>query len=125
MTVGEVHKQFALFAGLTPEEAAPWEILCRGAMTSLHGRLRPTVDAEDPATAERLVLAAASIAYYQYCLLQAGQGVHSLKVGDVQLTEGDGGVAHAAQLQRNFLEAVSDCLYPHGFAFEQVVYHEH
>lgn len=111
-----VLERFALFAGVDAAEAARWQVLCQSAADELMGRLLPGADPEDG----RLASAAAAVAYYRYCLLNAGRGVHSLKVGDVQLAEGDGGVAQATRLQEAFLGAAQELLCPAGFAFGRV-----
>lgn len=113
---------FALFTGLSEEEAAPWAVLCRSAAAQLTGRLRPGVDPASQANRERLESAAAAMAAYRYGLLESSQVPASLKVGEITLAQsGSGGSLDAYdRLQREALAAVEDLTGSGDFHFERV-----
>ena len=114
----EVLRLFGLFMGLSEEEAAGWAVLCRSAMAELAGRLRPGVDPASAANRERLCAAAAALAAYR-----AGRSPDSLRVGEIALTTGGGGLSAAAALQREYLAAVGDLVDTGAFCFERVKSH--
>ncbi len=116
----EVLRLFGLFMGLSEEEAAGWAVLCRSAMAELSGRLRPGVDPASAANRERLCAAAAALAAYRCHLLRAGRSPDSLRVGEIALTTGGGGLSAAAALQREYLAAVGDLVDTGAFCFERV-----
>lgn len=79
----EVLDRFAALAGLSGEEAAPWEPLCGDAEAELRGSLREGVDLET--NSGLFCGACAALAYYRYALLtQAGED--SFAAGDIRVT---------------------------------------
>ena len=123
----QVREQFALFAGLTPEESGRWEVLCRAALGDTLARLRPGTDLEDAENARRLAGAAAASAYYRYCLLRTGEELHSLKLGEITLTapEESGRLERSIRLREEYNQAAAGLLQPERFCFGRVGAHGH
>lgn len=98
-----------------------------GAVPQRHGRTgrtaAPGVDPASAANRERLCAAAAALAAYRCHLLRAGHSPDSLRVGEIALTTGGGGLSAAAALQREYLTAVGDLVDTGAFCFERVKSH--
>lgn len=119
MQTQAILQQFMLLSGMDTQEAARWTSLCDAAGQVLLRMLQPDAPMEDI----RIALAAAAIAYYQYCL--CGQGIHaqSLKLGDLSVSSENGGssVQHAQALRDSFLENIAEYLLPQGAGLLQVM----
>lgn len=106
MEMERIAARFALFAGLSAEEAQPWQGLWQSAAQALEQRLRPGVDTE--ANAERLACAAAAAACRQYRALTQG-GASSLRIGDLAVNESPAAPEGAEEA---FLAWIGDLLTP-------------
>lgn len=83
MDIDQIYSQFRLFAGLSEVQAGDWLPLCRASARRIEAARLPDTPADD----ERLVLAAAGDAYYQYTLTRAAGNAQSFRIGDISVSE--------------------------------------
>ena len=86
MDTEAIFSRFVRLAGLEADGAEGWKPLCAAAAAHLAERLLPGADAAD----ERLLLAAAGEACYQYALSR--QNAQSIRVGDISLSPAEDGL---------------------------------
>jgi hypothetical protein len=111
LDIESVFTRFCSFAGLSPQEAAPWRPLCESSARLVEGRLREDADAE--ANMDRLCMAAALAAYNAYLRLSGKSSPgDEIRVGDITLKSSASGGCDA-------LSHIADLLVPDGFAFVQ------
>lgn len=106
-----------MLADLPDQELESYSALCRSAEAQIMDRLRENVDIEREM--ERLCMAAAACAYYDYAMLSAGRNVSDseVRVGEISV-KSTGGEFDAASIRDHFLELAADLIHiPTGFAF--------
>ena len=113
MTLNEelVRRYFLLYTDLPEQDAPPWEMLWRGAITALTAQLRTDIDTE--AHQERLCAAAALWAGGAYDMWRSSRGKNEeVRVGDIVLknTADTPGQRDGQALQRYALSQIRDLL---------------
>lgn len=114
MDTEAIFSRFVRLAGLDADGAEEWMPLCAAAAAKLAGRLLPGADAAD----ERLLLAAAGEACYQYALSR--QNAQSIRVGDISLSPAAGGIEGMRLLRDELLAAAAGLLDCGCASFRQV-----
>ena len=117
MEQSKILAQFALFAGLQPDQAQAWSGMADVIGQAITQRLRDPADASDP----RLVLLAAAQLYEQY-LAHSGAGLTQYKVGDIQVSQNTAAqTLGARQLLTYATELTAPLLLPpQDFVFAQM-----
>lgn len=112
----QIRNLFAMLCDLTDEELEKWAGLCESAESSITSRLRENVDVKR--NMERLCIAAAACAYFDYMMLSGGAGASSeVKVGDISV-KNSGESPDARSIRDNFIAEIADLInVPTGFAF--------
>lgn len=109
MEQNQVFEQFMRFAELDVEQARKWEPLCQAAAVSLREQLMDGADVTD----DRLTLAAAADAFYQYALIHSVDDAKSVKIGDVSVSSQSGTGAQTARALRSEMRtAIAPLLQP-------------
>lgn len=114
MDTEAIFSRFVRLAGLDADGAEEWMPLCAAAAAKLAGRLLPGADAAD----ERLLLAAAGEACYQYALSR--QNAQSIRVGDISLSPAAGGIEGMRLLRDELLAGAAGLLDCGCASFRQV-----
>lgn len=119
MQTEEIVRQFALLAGLTPEEAQKYLALAELIQTEIAGRLRPSTDLST--NAQRLNMLCAASLCCRYVLLKSAQGGGSVTLGEVSVNSDPQQEEQAARkLLQEYTAACADILADDGFIFKQV-----
>lgn len=111
-------ERFAQLAGLSPQEAAPWQGLCGEAMAELESLALPGADA--PQAAAILNAAAAALALYRYSAALACGPESGFSAGEVRVTKNGAGVQAARALWEQARRAAAPYLRDDTFFFGQV-----
>lgn len=104
MDTEAIYSRFVRLSGLDTDEAGDWKPLCAAAAAKLSACLLPGAPEAD----ERLLLAAAGEACYQYALAQ--QNTQSIRVGDVSLSSEGGGIEGMRLLRDELLAGAAGLL---------------
>lgn len=117
MNVQEVLSRFALLAGLTAEESAPWLPVCGEAVQEINGRVKTGVDTVSQSG--RLCVLAAAFAFYRYTLYRgSGAGMESFQAGDVTVSsDWQKNVQTAREMWNETAACAADLLQDSGFIF--------
>ena len=114
MDTEAIFSRFVRLAGLETDGAEGWKPLCAAAAARLAEHLLPGADAAD----ERLLLAAAGEACYQYAL--SPQNTQSIRVGDISLSPAEDGLEGTRLLRDELLAGAADLLDCGCASFRQV-----
>lgn len=98
---------FLALAGIEDSEKERWRGLCSAALSDLTRHLKE--DCDPSLHQDRLTQGAASIAFYQYCLLQSATDCHTLKAGELSLSkDGKASAQAAAAIRQEILSSLQD-----------------
>lgn len=111
-------ERFAQLAGLSAQEAAPWQELCGEAMAELDALVLPGINA--PQAAPILNAAAAALALYRYSAALACGPESTFSVGDIRVEKDNAGVQAARVLWEQTRRAAAPYLRDDTFFFGQV-----
>ena len=115
MGIDEIMKRFAVLAGLTEEEAAPWQPLCEDALVRIQSQCREDVD-----TAEQsglLCAAVSALAFYQYSLRNTVTETEDFTAGDIRISQKTGDSSGAKALWEDAREQIAPLLRDKTFYF--------
>ena len=120
MELSKICAIFAVFSGMSAEDALEHLELMRLAVEELTGMLRPGVHPEQHA--EVLNHAAAALAFYRYSIITANAGgVGSLRAGNVTIgADPDAAIRSAAEIRGEFLRLAAPFLRETDFLFRAV-----
>lgn len=122
MELEEIVQRFSLLAGLTPEQAAPWHLLCNDALLRIQSQCRETTEAAEQSGL--LCAAASALAFYWYMLGQDAGCSDSFTAGEVKLGASHGADA-AKQLWLDARSQIAHLLRDEGFFFTAVTAGRH
>lgn len=112
MSLKDVLDRFALVSGLEQEEISKWVFIILDCIKYFEKNLRKEDLTHDEKN--RLSYACATFAYYKYSLCKSAHA-HSIKAGDVQISESSDMIENASQLWQIQKDEVSD-LVDFGFS---------
>lgn len=113
-----IKNSFAMFADLDGADADSWSILCDNAGAQIMSNLRGNIDLR--LNMERLCLAAAALAYFDYAAVMAAKAntAGEIRVGDISV-KGSGDIFEAESTRDYFMAKIADLVVsPTGFAFK-------
>ena len=113
----DVLSLFALYCGISNDEAAIYKPLCSSAVSEISARERENCGEE---SADALCRCAAALAFYRKALIDSGSGKGSFTAGDIKITESTANLPAAKQFLQNTLSASSAYLKDNGFVFEGI-----
>ena len=115
MNIDEIMERFAVLAGLTAEDAAPWRTLCEDALVRIQSQCREDVD---PAEQSGVLCAAVSaLAFYQYVLCGGVTDDVDFTAGDVKIAKKGNAADCARVLWLEAKEQIAPLLRDAGFYF--------
>lgn len=116
MDLQAILERFLCLAGLSPEEAQPWQGLCEEAMQELNAQVLTGAEGG----AALLNAAAAALAFYRYSVAQSSIPESEFTAGDVRVTRSSAGMEAARRLWLEARRAASGYLRDEEFYFRQV-----
>lgn len=115
MNIDEIMERFAVLAGLTAEDAAPWRMLCEDALVRIQSQCREDVDPAEQSSA--LCAAVSALAFYQYVLCGGVTDAVDFTAGDVKITRKGDAVDCAKALWLEAKSQIAPLLQDDGFYF--------
>lgn len=115
--IDDVLSLFALYCGVSNEEAAKYKTLCASAVSEITARERENCGAD---SADALCRCAAALAFYKKALIDSGSCKGSFTAGDIKITESTENLSAAKQFLQNTISASSAYLKDNGFVFEGI-----
>lgn len=113
-----IRDSFAMFTDMPDSEIGNWSILCDNAEAGIVSRLKHDVDVRR--NMERLCVAAAALAYFDYTAILSGKSRSSdeIRVGDISLKR-SGDEFEAGSTRDYFMAQIADLIdAPTGFVFK-------
>lgn len=120
MNLQEILERFAIIAGLSLEETAPWTLLCEDACGEIRRNLKTGIN--EPDNARRLNVAAAALAFYRYVLYRVSSGgMESFTAGELRIkTDAKSAVKMAYGVWKDAKKSISDLISDNDFMFERI-----
>ena len=119
--VETVLKNFMSISNTSEEEAHPHINLIKIATNFVNKAIKPGVNSSQE-NINLLSMLAASIAYYEYVLIQeANNSILALKIGETSANSNfKNSISAAKNLRDNFISSASHLIYPPNFIFRPV-----
>lgn len=119
MDIQRVYHRLRMMAGEGQEAEELLLMICSSAGKEIRNKVKNEQSMND----ERLIAAAAGLAYYMLTLLRCGRedSTESFRAGDVSVTRNvKASLELAAKVRDSYLELAADLLNDGGFAFRKV-----
>ena len=113
----DVLSLFALYCGISGDNAEKYKPLCSSAASEITARERENCG---EGSADALCRCAAALAFYRKALIDSGSAKGSFTAGDIKITESAANLPAAKQFLQDTLSASSAYLKDNGFVFEGI-----
>lgn len=113
----DVLSLFALYCGISDDDASKYKPLCSSAVSEITARERENCGTD---SADALCRCAAALAFYRKALIDSGSCKGSFTAGDIKITESTENLSAAKQFLQDTLSASSAYLKDNNFVFEGI-----